>query len=169
MAFDVDKKLDIPVKELIKPLVGNTRDLLFMELLDEYKKRYPNLKLIYAYLNSISSLGIDFCLIFKVPTKTGGSYVNIVECPMLYTERSLSGYLFCKEHPDDKNNIDNYFSEAIDLSTRIPSTKFDEFLIQMCELSLDKNDPLYWKSPNNIIILINKLSDLALRYNKPKK
>lgn len=169
MAFDNGKRLDIPIKELIKPLIGNNRDKLFMEIIDEYKKRYPDIKLIYAYLNSVSSLGVDFCLIFKARAKADGAFVNIIECPMLYTERSISGYLYCKEHPDDTNNVDNYFNEALDLSTRITTTKFNEFITIMCELSLDSSDPLYWKSPNNIIKLIDKLSELSLRYNKPKK
>ena len=33
-------------------------------------------------------------------------------------------------------------------------------------LSLDKNDPMYWKNPQNSDEILQGLLDLSLRYNK---
>lgn len=151
------KKLNIPREEKLF-ILPEPREKLFIDLINQYKKRYPDLKLIYGYLNHDSSLSIDYVLIFHMIE----SDVIIFDIPYIYTDRAIPGYRYCK-----KNHIENdFFEEAYGLMTRLSYPRFNEYLTIMCNLSLDSKNELYWQNPKNSMTLCKGLVDLSLRYNK---
>lgn len=151
------KKLKIP-KEELRFIMPDARKKLFLDMLNEYKKRAPELKLQYVYYNTDSSFSIDYLIIFRAKTANGN--VIVFDIPYLYTDRTIPGYRYCK-----KNDIlDDFFYEAQNLMTSLSEVRFYEYLNMMVGLSTDKNSDLYWKDPKNAIQLAKGLSDLSLRF-----
>lgn len=151
------------------------RDKYFMDLITQYKKRYPGMKLIYANntvgnhikVNPYTPMA-DFILIFRVMTnptniKKPRPFI-ILECPLQFSDRSISGWTMAVED----NNIDGYFSYMIDTATRLTEDKFQEYIEYITLLSLDKNDPRYWKLPNNSEAFTGKIMQLCAQYNPSK-
>lgn len=151
------------------------RDKYFMDLIDQYQKRYPGMKLIYANntvgdhvkIKSYTPMA-DFILIFRVmtnptPTKKPSPFI-ILECPLQFSDRSLAGWTMAVED----NNMDGYFNFMIDTATRLTEEKFKEYIEYITLLSLDKDDPRYWKLSNNSESFTGKIMQLCAQYNPSK-
>ena len=137
------------------------RQDLFKNLLENYPIFYPELKLIYAALNYDSELKIDYIVIFhsKAPGKEN---MLIWDAPFQYSNRSIPSYRYAVK----QNLYNDFFKECVSHFCVIRKDSFNEFLTSdLCKnLSLDKNDPKYWKLPENTHDLISGMSDMGLRY-----
>lgn len=106
---------------------------------------------------------VDYYLIFS--GISAGREVIFIDLPFVYSKRSIPAYRYCiREHKER-----DFFVNAIEEMARIPRQKFNEFIEMMAKLSLDKDDPLYWKKPENSDQLMKYLVDLQLRYVKRYK
>jgi len=167
--IDKNKKLNIPREEklFIQPTV---REKLFLDLINEYEKRYPGMTLEYAYLNSNPEIPMDYILLFK--TRNTDNTVNLIvyDCPMLFSDRSITGYRFCKR----EGKLDDFFEEAIASMVRFPEIAFKEFIEEIVGLDyFNEESQNYWKNEEFTERVSNNIMALAIRYvprniNTPK-
>ena len=153
-------KLKIPPEELrfTKP---DIRSKLFKEIYSGYKNIY-GLKLIYAYLNTDPSLLVDYCVIYKARNDDDTTDIIVYDIPPIHSHRSTPGYRYCRRtHQENK-----FFESGVEDMVVMDKNKFYEFIMYNLEYSLDKNDPKYWKNPENYKDLLQGLLDISLRYNK---
>lgn len=153
------KKLNIPKEEKLF-ILPDPRKKLFKDLLNEYSKRYPSFKLIYANLNHDAELPIDYILIFI--TEINANEIILMETPYLYSDRTIPGYRYCKR----ENQVDLFFEEASELMTRMPYDRFVEYLNAMLELSVDENSDNYWKASKNMKAVTEGILTLASRFRR---
>lgn len=154
------KRLKIP-KEEKRYITPEPRKKLFLHLINEYKIRYPELKLEYANLNHNSDIPVDYVLMFKSKDESGKD-VLYIEIPFLYSDRAVPGYRYCVRN----KILDDFFYEALHLMTKISYDRFVEFLNIMLELSVVEDSPLYWKREENIDKFTKGLIELSSRYAK---
>lgn len=159
--LDPNKILDIPMEEkaFIDPTI---RPKFFMDLIENYKVRYPNLKLIYAYLNTDSSVPIDYVVLFQTKNTDNTTDLTVFDIPLLYNDRSLPGYRYCK-----RLSLENdFFKDAIGNLVSLSTVRFYEFLNQILNLSIDPKHEMYWRKPELSKEVAKGLLDLALRHTK---
>jgi len=156
-----NKKLNIPREELLF-VMPEPRLKLFYDLINEYKKRRPELKLRYAYLNFNEKFGIDYLLVFEGIGAKNGMPTILYDCPYIYTNRAIPGYRYCKR----ENLLDDFFEDAFNFMTTLSKVRFDEYVNSMINLSIKKDNPLYWRKEENSEKLVKGLIDLALYYVK---
>lgn len=101
---------------------------------------------------------IDYVFIFTVTVS--GVETVFIDAPYIYSKRSLPGYRYCMR----ENKQRDFFIVATDEMTRIPRKLFNEFITEMCHLSLDKDSPQFWKKEESYDSLIQNLVGLNLRY-----
>lgn len=159
------KSLDIPheVLNFIKP---DTRLEVFNYILKDYAKRYPQLKLQFAYINTDSESPIDFVVLFKTKSVDGKRNLIVYDIPVIYSDRSLPGFRYCKSQGKEMAN--KYYEYAINNMTRMDEIKFHEFIEHVANLSLNKRSKKYWKKEQYAKELSSKLFDLSLLY-RPEK
>ena len=159
--IDKNKILNIPLDELnfIHP---DHRPKFFMDLINNYKERYPTLKLKYAYLNTDPKQPIDYIVLFQTKNLDNTLDLMVFDSPMLYSDRSLPGYRFCKRTGIE----DDFFKEAINSMVSISLIRFNEFINTMLNLSINPSDERYWRKPEFAESVSKGLLDLSLRYNK---
>lgn len=158
-----ERKLKIPRDELLF-ILPQPRINLFYDLIEEYKRRRPELKLLYGYLNYDASLGIDYLLIFEGIGATNKLPMALYDCPYIYTERAIPGYRYCKR----EGLLDDFFSDAFNFMPTMPMNRFEEYINSMLNLSIKKDDPLYWKKSDNTEKLVKGLTELSLYYVRKK-
>lgn len=160
--IDPTKRLKIPMPEKYY-IYPDARKKLFMHLVNEYKIRYEDLKLLYAYLNFNPDLNIDYLLVFSTKNSAGNPMI-MYDAPFLYSDRTTPGYRYCIKN----NLLDDFFEEAMLQMTTLPKYSFNEFLSIAINppLSTDKNNPRYWRNPNVAFDLCKNLGELSLRYAK---
>ena len=172
--IDSNKILHIPHEEklYIKPEV---RQALLKEIITEYPKRYPNLKLIYAAMNHDPKCPIDYTLVFKTMNNTGTIPLIVYDGPLLYADRSVPGYRYCKRMKIE----DKFYLEGVKSMTTIPENRFYEYIENMIFVDVeidgkmnnilasnDSKSLVYWKKEDFIVPVIKGLFDLSLRYVK---
>lgn len=159
--IDQNKILDIPMEEknFIDPRL---RPKFFMDLIQNYKERYPNIKLIYAYLNTDAKIPIDYVVVFSTRNIDNTMDLIIYDAPLLYNDRSLPGYRYCKRLKIE----DDFFKEAINNMVSLTTVRFNEYINMMLNLSIESNSELYWKKPDYSKTFVKGLLDLSLRFNK---
>jgi hypothetical protein len=159
--IDHNKILSVPVEEkaFIDPRV---RPKFFMDLIQNYKDRYPNFKLIYAYLNTDAKIPIDYVIIFSTKNVDNTMDLVIYDAPLLYNDRSLPGYRYCKRLKIE----DDFFKEATNNMVSLSLVRFNEYINMMLNLSIESNNELYWKRPEYAKTFCKGLLDLSLRFNK---
>lgn len=153
------KRLKIPMDELLF-IYPDARERLFLDMIDEYKKRFPQFKLIYAYLNRDASIGVDYLIIFEAIGQQTHQKTIIYDIPYIYTDRSIPGYRYCKR----EGLLDDFFYDSSHLMVTTPKIRFEEYLNSFLNLSNHKDDELYWKSPSNSLAVARGLSNLSLYY-----
>lgn len=148
------------------------RDRYFNDLINQIRKRYPALKILYANNMMGAKLDADrpnpdFVIIMKgelvskdpsLPKKP----IILLDMPMIFTDRALAGWTISVEN----NNIKGYFDYMLDKCLRIDESKFYEFIQYMALLSLDPKSDRYWKKAENTEALIKDLEELYVRYRK---
>lgn len=148
----------------------NKRDQYFMDMVNQFKKRYPGVKIIYA--NSAPGATFDqfnpkpdFLFITrgrlvsndpKLPPKD----IIMYDMPLLFTERAIAGWTLAVE----AGLMKGYFDYMMDSMCRIETHKFSKYLQHMALLSTDPKSPLYWRRPENTDKLIKELGELYARY-----
>ena len=155
--------------------IAPSRDKYFMDLINQYKTRYPGMKLIYANNTTGNQVHdkptADFVLIFKVQAipkpsslaKVPKTFI-MLECPLQFSDRSLAGWTMAVE----QNNMDGYFQYMIDTAARLSWDRFQEYIEAIALLSLDKNSDLYWKKPENSEAFTSRIMQLCAQYNPSK-
>jgi len=161
MRQKIASDLKIPFDELVF-ITPSSRERLFMDLINEYKTRYPNVKFILAYLNKDASLKVDYLIVFEFKHNTTNELGIGFDIPYIYTKGSIPGYRYCKR----ENKLNEFFKEANNKITAISYSKFKTYIEGYLELSMKKEDPLYWKSPNNFKKLSDGLIELYIQYNR---
>lgn len=147
-----------PMDELLF-ISPNDRQIVFKNLLDNYKVYFPDLKRIYAYLNFNANIGIDYIVMFTANIE--GQQIVLWDAPYLYTSRTTPGYKWAI-----KNNLyDEFFKDCWMHMCRMPYPKFKEFIKFKCKLNFSKDSKEYWKDPNNGNIILEQFSSMAMQYN----
>lgn len=174
MPFNHEKGLDFTNEELIRRALAILphRDQYFMDMLKQFKLKFPGVKVFYANTKPGQQLNPehptpDFIIILKgrlvsndprLPPKN----IILFDIPMIFTDRSIAGWTLAVER--GKKNA--YFDYMMDKMCRIPENRFAEYLVHMAYLSLDKNEKRYWKNPENQDELIRELMELYMRFAK---
>ena len=158
MKYIYDHEIQIPFEEKTF-ILQHPQIKLFQNLIDNYKVFWPELNLIYAFLNFNSKNPIDYLLIFT--GQSNGEKIILWDAPYLYSNKTIPAYRYiCKN-----NLYEQFFKFAEESLCRITFAKFKEFIPStLCGLSLDKDNSKYWKNPENADILLEAMSDLALQY-----
>lgn len=148
----------VPRDELLF-ITPEPRKKLFLNMIENYKVFCPTMKLEYAYLNTDSKYPVDYLIIFSA-TSTDGKPIFLWKCPYLYTWDSIPGYRYAVRN----NLIPQFFNEESHNMCIISRSRFKEFLAEMCHIPWSD-----WKNSTHAIELMNKMSDLSLRYTPKKK
>lgn len=172
-----DINLRIP-QEQLNYIDKNDRPKYFLNIVNEYKKRYPEMKLIYCFLNIDPKCPVDFVLLFSTRAysqdKKHCISTIVYDIPLIYTDRSIPGYRYCLAMDynhnipteDKHSKSSQYFEAGVHRLVRVEKNKFDEFINKYLKLSLQKDNEKYWKKAEYAPQLAKGLVDLALRYNK---
>lgn len=176
MASNKETGLGIDPSRLISRGLGILphRTEYFLDMLRKFKERYPGLKIIYANCTTGDRIDTtkpnpDFILIAKGrlvsdDPKNRPIDVVVVDAPMVFTDRSIAGWTISVEN----GNMDGYFNYMLDKALRIDERRFKEYIVHMALLSLDPEDELYWKRPENTKKFASELSELYARYTTQK-
>jgi hypothetical protein len=158
--IDKNKILNIPYDEKIF-ITPTHRDKFFLDLIKNYKNRYDNLKLIFAFLNKDAKSLLDYILIFKTKDIKNDLPLIVFDAPIIYSDRSLPGYRYCKRLEIE----DDFFKESILNMVTMSEYRFNEF-INSLNFSIDSNHDKFWKKKEYCEMISKQLLDLSLRYNK---
>lgn len=106
---------------------------------------------------------IDYMLFFKYTTineynKQSQDAVFFTS-PYISTNYSIPGYRYAVR----TEQIDIWMDTFIKTMPRVQLSKFNEFITNMCELSLDKESDKFWKKSENAKILIPSVIELYMR------
>lgn len=167
MFYDDSKEFRVPLEELLV-IYPKERQQFFINLVENYKIFCPSTKMIYGALNYDSELKVDYFVLFEGYSKN--KKVIIWDAPFIYTNRSLPAYRYAIK----TNQFKEFFDNCMMHFTVMDYGNFFDFVqSKLCgNLSLNKNDSNYWKSPDNINLLIKGISECSLLYRpngfKPK-
>lgn len=161
MAYLKGGEIDLPIEYMTYLPGKSERRKYFESVLNFYKTEFPNFKLIYAYLTPLSKVykcivdgwtynidntfseKIDYLLIFTVPSKLDNKPIYIIENPLFATTRSCVGFQYCKE----QGKLDIFKNMILQTATRIPESRFMEFLYEMSMDELVENYPARLTDP----------------------
>lgn len=161
----VNYKVQIPFAEYSKHRCNISAT--FKDLVTNIKKRIPDLKLDYAYLNTDDPMErIQMMLLFKF--KADGGPKGIVDKYLVYIANtfsyfSLEGYDICKQ----RGKLNEWFEDFQDKPVVYP----EQFIKDMIndtqgKLSWDNEDPeKYWKNPKNAKEVATTLDKYASVYH----
>lgn len=148
--------------------ISGKRNPYFQDLLNEYKKRFPGAKILYANNTTGARLKneptADFVLIMQVMSVSNDRRlpdkpIIFVEAPLVFGERSIAGWTLAVEH----GKIKEYFESVWELAPRLPQGRFYEY-IESLLLSNDKESPLYWRKPENTDTFCRGIMKLSSMY-----
>ena len=150
----------------------DNRTRYFADMIDQFKKKYPSLKILYANCMSGATFDAghpkpDFILITRGIMKSNQTNmpdrpIILIDAPLLFTDRAIAGWTLAVE----EGNKDGYFQYMLDKMLRITEQRFIEYIIHMCLLSMNPEDPRYWKRPENLDKLCNEIMELYARFAK---
>ena len=160
MSIDFHEKYFKPPLDERLYILPKPRQQLFLNLVENYKLYCPDLTMLYAGLNYDSSEKMDYLIIFH--RELEGQDVILWDCPFLYSNRTIPSYRYAV-----RNNLHKeFFTECKFHMCQIVQPKFIEFLeSNLCNyLSLDPEDPRFWKLPENCKDLMHGMGELSLQY-----
>lgn len=171
------------------------RSAAFKKLLAGLKIYKPDVKLIYAtvgegmnpaeIIKSVSIMRnpdeetlkrIDYVFVYEYIR----NYRDIlkekmywVECPMLFSPKSLNTFMYYKKH----GNLQEYFTDYIQSTQKIKPVIFNQYLTQVSGLSVRPkivdpktnekvDDPIYWKRPENTKKVIEAITQMSVMYRE---
>lgn len=138
--------------------VKNNKDRPYTLSLDDSTLRNVQDGSIIEVITHNHPCDIDYFIIFK--SIADGKEIIFFDAPYIFTNRSICGYRYCLR----ENKTRDFFIDAIHCMTRMSRPKFDEYIENICELSLEKNDKLYWRNKDNFPVLMEHLIDLQIRF-----
>lgn len=158
--YSADKEFQLPEEERLSLVYPKPRQELFLNLVENYKIFYPNLKLIYAALNYNSELKVEYLIIFKAEAK--GQKVILWDAPFLYTNRTIPAYRYAIKTNTHKQFFDSAFMHLVQMTYG----KFLELVESPhCDnLSRDSKNKRYWKNPEFSEALIKGLSNCGMLF-----
>lgn len=170
--MQIDKGLGIEKDKIVKRAIAISpdRDKYFSDIIRKIKEKFAGIKILYA--NNIMGAkinpehpNVDFIIIMKgtlvsKDPRAPKKEVVLIDTPYIFSDRSIAGWTIAVE----RGMMDQYFAYMFDRCVRISPTRFDEYIQFMCLLSLDKDNPLYWKKPENAEKLIRDIEELSVRY-----
>lgn len=134
-------------------------DKTYMDLVNEIKNRYPDLKMIYGFLNQKQLELCEFILIYKKINIVGNKKITVygIFLATKFGQKSLECFDLCKKD----GILEKYFDIFFDQPTVYSEAIFNSLIKDELKLSLNKFSPKYWKKVENAPILINKLINLC--------
>jgi hypothetical protein len=162
-----DRGLKIGFDELLNHRIDKKET--FASLYSEIKKRYPYLKCVYAYLSPTPADRIQYLLIYSFLGSVGRRGDTIKKYVILigngFSLLSLHGYDIAKK----RGALDSWFKDCFDTPVTYPEVFFKNIVERSDELSLNKDDPRYWKKPENATALAKQLDDYAAQFNRHRR
>jgi hypothetical protein len=156
-------KFEAPIDELLRSFSLQEKITLFEEVRNGITKRKPQMISTYVYLSEPDTAHIDFFIIYKFYNE-GKDTKGIAICSSLvYTNKSLSGYLYAKDH----DMLDDYFETLFTNMTLLREGEFTMAIEKILGLSMDKNSPLFWKNQKYISLVVNKIFDASSKISVP--
>ena len=168
----IDKGLGIEKDKLVKRTIAIApdRNRYFTDIITQFKKKFPGLKIIYAnntmgdHINP-DHPNVDYVIIVKGVLKSKDPRlpdrdVILIDSPFIFSDRSIAGWTIAVE----RGMMDQFFTYMFDRCVRMNPARFEEYIQYMCLLSLDPNSELYWKKPENAEHLCRDLEELSVRY-----
>ena len=171
------------------------RSEAFKKLLAGLKVYKPDIKLIYAtvgegmtpaeLLKTVSIMRdadeeivkrIDYVFIYEYVRQ----YHNLmsermywVECPMLFSPKSLNTFMYYKK----RGGLKEYFADYMMSTQKIKPAIFNQYLTQVSHLSTrpkmvdpstneKMDDPRYWKRPENSKKVIEAVTQMSVMYRE---
>lgn len=171
------------------------RSEAFKKLLAGLKVYKPDIKLIYAtvgegmtpaeLLKTVSIMRdadeeivkrIDYVFIYEYVRQ----YHNLmsermywVECPMLFSPKSLNTFMYYKK----RGGLKEYFADYMMSTQKIKPAIFNQYLTQVSHLSTRPkmvdpstnekvDDPRYWKRPENSKKVIEAVTQMSVMYRE---
>lgn len=162
MAIKNQYRLDVPLDER-KFITYNDRKTAFKVIYNGYKKRF-GLKGVYAYLNTRKSKDemTDYLIIYQARNDDDTTDIIFYDAVPIWAERCTPAFMYYRR----QKKMNNFFQFGLDEMVRISKPRFYEYLTNVLDLSLDKEDQNYWKKPDFTFDVCKGLMDLSMEYRK---
>lgn len=134
-------------------------DKTYMDLIQEIKTRYSDLKIIYGFLNQNQLELCEYILIYKKQNVVGNKTITVygIFLATKFGQKSLECFDLCKKD----GILEKFFDVFFDQPTVYTEGIFNSLIRDELKLSFDKNSPKYWKKVENAPVLIHKLNELC--------
>ena len=151
--------------------ISNDRDRYFQDLIRKFREHFSGIKLIYANDRTGAVLKEghpmpDFMIVGKAlkfgDPKMPPQKMVVFDAPMIFSDRSIAGWIMAVE----AGNMKGYFQYMNDKMVTMPESVFCQGIVEEAKLSLNKNDPLFWKRPENEETLAKNLSEWCAKHRK---
>lgn len=158
-------QITVPKEEKLW-ITPNMRQKCFDEIYNGYLRRYPQLKLAYAYLNFNPEEDdkTDYCVIYRTRNDDDTMDLILFDIVPAYSDRCTPAYRYYRKVKKE----DNFFRYGINDMHIMIKPKFYEYLESGLSLSKDKNHAKYWRKPEFAPLVCKELFVLALRDQKNK-
>ena len=169
-------KRNVPItfKELETRKINRSK--VFLELCEEFKKRYPYITLIYAYINPDVFERLQYMLIFKFKTRNKTPMLDVpmikytIVCGNTFSFSSLEGFDISRY----KGQLDAWFEDIMTNPATYPEMFFKDIINRNNDLTYIKNEQepdKFWKNPANADILIKHLDTYisSFYYSLPRR
>lgn len=142
------------------------RQKCFDEIYNGYMIRYPQLKLLYAFLNfdPDTDESTDYCVIYLTRNDADTMDLVLFDIVPIYSDRCTPAYRYYRKVKKESN----FFKYGINDMIVMIKPKFYEYLETGLRLSRNKNDERYWRKPEFAPIICKELTTLSLRDQKQR-
>ena len=155
-------RLEVPFEErlMISP---EARAVAFKQIYTGYTRRF-GMKLLYAFLNYDAEEMTDYLVVYKVRNMDNTADLAMFDMVPIHSDRCTPNYRYYKQ----QGKVDNFFKLGLEEMATMELSRFYEYIQEYLQLSRNKDDKNYWKSPENAGELCRGLLDIALRYKVKK-
>lgn len=170
MLINTKNKLSIDNSILLKQRIY--APTLFKEMVNNYKRLYPNRKIKQALLNSDLSKLIEFVVVVESDTECqiGNSYskINIILLATRLSPTSLLGYNYLRDYGQELLT-DYYHDLNLESIVSAPNI-FESFLnsIQEKGLTTCKKKENYFAKPENLPIFFDNISNFKFSFDQAR-
>lgn len=158
-----ERKVKLGCDEIFRHSIN--REAVFKALCIEFRKRYPDCKLQYAYINPNKFDRLQMLLIFTFSGKVGNqaSTKYLIHIANLGSPLCLQGFDLCKS----RGWTDQWFADFMDTPVVYPEKFFADIINRSDDLTFTKtkdHPERYWKDPKNAKALIAHLDSYAASF-----
>ena len=141
----------------------------FKALCLEFKKRLPECKLVYAYINPDPMDRLQMLLIFKFTAKSGTEDMTkyLIHIANLGSLLSLQGFDICRE----RGELDGWFEDLMTSPVVYPEKFLKDIINRSDDLTWYKDPKCpnkYWRDPDNAHKVIEQLDQYAASFYNSK-